>query len=972
MTTNRIAHLTADAARAHRARSACEEPVTSPPRRGRSSAPRPGEGPPCPPSHAPRERAGEKAPAPAAPPTLSHPDATDPPSNPSFPPPVHNPSLLLRFFLDGTLSVLDICDHAEVSLEQLEAWFDSDWTQSRLKTISRLAEARDNAITADALPQARQTLAHLATLTHEGTPATLHDSRRKAALAITRAAACRAPAGRAEPPHPTTAPTPRWKPQSPVPVQEAGSITRRSIARAYRPPALAIPSSRDPRPERDPRLHEMTRRKDSTKAKDWARDPAPVRVRRHTTRFRDPAATDTPPPSVAIIADLDDIPVEGPTPFHPEFARDRRGRHLVRLTCPAETSFFATGEVAGPLRRNARTTTLWNTDSFGYDIETPSLYQSHPWVLGLRHDGSAFGLLIDTTFRCEITCDAHIHVAAEGHAPAVYLIDGPFPQAVLEELSGLIGTTPLPPLWALGFHQCRYSYAAEHEVLGIAEEFRDRWLPCDTIWLDIDYMDGARTFSTDPHRFPDPEKMIAQLRNHGFRTAWILDPGIKLDPKDASYASGAKRDVFVRTPEGKPFEGDVWPGRCVFPDFTNADARRWWGDLTARFVRSGADGVWNDMNEPSVFDGPGRTIAADCLHDADAELGGPDSHARYHNVYGMQMARASFEGLLRERPDRRPFVLSRSNYLGGHRYACCWTGDSASTWEHLSWTIPMMLNLGLSGQPFAGCDIGGFADNADDVLFARWMGIGCLLPLARAHSDKNTNRHEPWSFGPACEQACRLALERRYRLLPYYYTLFRQAEATGLPPMRPLFFADPADPALRNAEDSFLLGADVLVRASASLDNSCKSPMPAGIWRLFEPAERTDESLPRLFLRAGAIIPLGPIMQHTGAVPLDPLTLVVSLDESGYAEGALYEDAGEGFGYRQGDYLLTTYAARREDNHLRVWIRHAMGERPRPLRVAEIIVLLDNDDTARATGVGGDSISVLIGPPSQNPISPAD
>jgi len=687
-------------------------------------------------------------------------------------------------------------------------------------------------------------------------------------------------------------------------------------------------------------------------------------------RFRDPGATDAPPGSPAIVAKLWDIPVEGPTPLQPEFARDNAGRPLVRLRCPRGTSFFGTGEVAGPLRRNGRTATLWNTDSFGYDLRTTSLYQSHPWVLALFDDGAAAGLLVDTTHRCEIACDEDISVAADGPAPAVYLLEGDSPRAVLEELALLVGTTPLPPRWALGFHQCRYSYGAEHEVLGIADEFRNRWIPCDTLWLDIDYMHGARSFTIDPHAFPDPEEMIFRLRERGFRTVWILDPGVKSDPLYGAFAEGQKREAFVKRADGSVFEGDVWPGRCAFPDYTREEARRWWGDLTGAFVRMGADGVWNDMNEPSVFDGPGRSIPADCRHDADADLGGPDDHARYHNIYGMQMARATHEGLLRERPDRRPFVLSRSNFLGGHRYAACWTGDSASTWDHLAWTIPMMLNLGLSGQPFAGCDIGGFADNADAELFARWMGIGALLPFARAHSDKGTSRHEPWSFGHACEHACRLALERRYRLLPYLYTLFREAELTGVPPMRPLFFADPADPALRDAHDSFLLGADVLVRASVTPDNECKAPVPAGMWRRFEPVASGDANLPELSLRAGAILPLGPIMQHTGERPLDPITLVVGLDEHGRAEGTLFEDAGEGFGYRDGDYLLTTYAAERENNHVRVWVKHAEGKRRRPLRVAEILVLLDHGRVARTTGVGGDSITVLIGPPRQSPIMP--
>ena len=715
----------------------------------------------------------------------------------------------------------------------------------------------------------------------------------------------------------------------------------------------------------------MTRRKDATTATEWARDPAPVRVHPRTVRFRAPGGAGGAEPSIAVIGRLDDIPVEAPTPLQPEFARESAGRVLVRLRCPRETSFYGCGEVAGPLRRNSRVTVLWNTDSFGYDLRTPSLYQSHPWVLALRDDGTAFGVLVDTTRRCEIVLDEHVHVAVDGPSPSVYVIEADSPRGVLEELAALVGTTPLPPRWSLGFHQCRYSYGAEHELLGIADEFRQRWIPCDTLWLDIDYADGARSFTIDGHRFPDPEKLIAQLRLQGFRTVWILDPGVKIDPEYPAYAEGLERGLFVRKADGTLFEGDVWPGRCAFPDFLNADARRWWGDLTARFVRIGADGVWNDMNEPSVFDGPGRTIPVECRHNADDELGGPDTHARYHNVYGMHMARATREGLLRERPDRRPFVLSRSNSLGGHRYASCWTGDSASTWEHLSWTIPMMLNLGLSGQPFAGCDIGGFAENADAELFARWMGIGALLPFARAHSDKSTNRHEPWSFGAACEHACRLALERRYRLLPYYYTLFHEAEAVGVPPMRPLFFADPANPALREAEDSFLLGGDLLVRASVQPDNGCKAPMPRGAWRRFEPAATIDPNLPQLFLRPGAILPLGPIMQHTDQRPLDPITLVVNLDSEGRAAGMLYEDAGDGFSYREGDYLLTRYAAERDNNHVRVWVESVEGRQARPLRVAEIIVLLDGERMARATGIGGDMITVLIGPPNQTPILPS-
>ncbi|MFG0315166.1 MAG: TIM-barrel domain-containing protein, partial [Phycisphaerales bacterium] len=287
----------------------------------------------------------------------------------------------------------------------------------------------------------------------------------------------------------------------------------------------------------------MTKRTDSTTITVWTRDPAPQRFRQRTTRFRDPAAAEPAAPSVAILdtargAGHDETTAATPA-LQPEFARDDDGRWLTRLSCPPGTSFYGTGEVAGALLRTGLSVTLWNTDSFGYNIETPSLYQSHPWVLGVRADGTAFGLLIDTTFRAEIVLEGGVAlVASEGIAPAVYVLEGPNPEAVLEELAALIGTTPLPPRWALGFHQCRYSYSAEHEVLGIAEEFRARWLPCDTIWMDIDYMVDSRPFTIDTHKFPDAEKMILQLRTKGFRTAWILDPGIKNDEQDATFISG--------------------------------------------------------------------------------------------------------------------------------------------------------------------------------------------------------------------------------------------------------------------------------------------------------------------------------------------------------------------------------------------------------------------------------------------------
>lgn len=640
-------------------------------------------------------------------------------------------------------------------------------------------------------------------------------------------------------------------------------------------------------------------------------------------RFRDQAtAGDAIPPFPALLTQ----PVRlGPVPaeFDPRPAFGRSGRRsVVRISTGAGTTLYGTGEVAGPLARNGRQTTCWTTDSFDYADETRSLYQSHPWVLAVRPDGSAFGVMVETTWRCEIDLRRGIEFRADGPAPAVIVIDRQSPAEVVRALAELTGTMPMPPRWALGYHQCRWSYEPDSRVRELAAEFRRRGMPCDCIWMDIDYMRGFRCFTFDPEKFRDPSALNNDLHAQGFKSVWMIDPGIKAEPGYGVYDEGraavsgepAGMTHFVRRADGSEYNGEVWPGACAFPDFTRSATRAWWAGLYRNFLGTGLDGIWNDMNEPAVFDQPGKAMPTDCLHDADPELGGPGPHARYRNIYGMLMVRATREGMEAARPGQRPFVLTRSNFLGGHRYAATWTGDNRSNWQHLAWSIPMALNLGLSGQPFCGPDIGGFAGEATPELFGRWMGIGALLPFARGHSIKDSKDHEPWSFGEACEKVCRAALMRRYRLLPYLYTLFYEAHRTGLPVVRPVFFADPADPRLRAVDDAFLLGGDVLVSANVSAGGvAAEQPLLTG-WRAFEVPdlpEHNASQLPRLFARPGAIIPLGPAVQHADERSLDPLTLLLCRDADGRASGTLYEDGGDGYGYREGDYRLTTYRAER-------------------------------------------------------------
>ncbi|KAF0093204.1 MAG: alpha-glucosidase [Puniceicoccaceae bacterium 5H] len=628
------------------------------------------------------------------------------------------------------------------------------------------------------------------------------------------------------------------------------------------------------------------------------------------------------------------------------------------IAVPEGTSLYGTGEVTGPLERSGREVTLWNRDNYGYrDNDGHQLYQSHPWVLGVRPDGTAFGVLADSTWRIHLALEDRIEFTSDGPWFPVVVIERDSPQAVMQALADLTGHMPLPPKWALGYQQSRWSYYPDDRVKEIADGFREHEIPCDVIWMDIDYMDGFRVFTFDPEGFPEPEAVNDYLHEHNFKAVWMIDPGIKTDPDYFVYESGNAEDVWVHDAFGQPFHGNVWPGDCVFPDYTRPETREWWADLYADFMATGIDGVWNDMNEPAVMNVPSKTMPLHNWHRGGGELpAGP--HAQYHNVYGMLMVEATREGVLDVNPDKRPFVLTRANYIGGQRYAATWTGDNLSTWEHLRWSIPMTLNLGLSGQPFNGPDLGGFGNDAEADLWANWVAVGSFFPFARGHATKDSNAKEPWAFGPEVTDVARTALQRRYRLLPYYYTLFRESSVDGLPVMRPVFFADPQDQRLREEDQAFLVGADLLVVPQWAEDPA----LPQGTWRsisLLEGDVEADGYQAELKLRGGAILPVGKVIQSTAEPSLDPLTLMVSLDEDGQARGTLYEDDGDGFDYREGDYLLTTYEAVRQGDEVTVRVVSTEGDRPRPERPV-VVEIVGDHGVSRGEGVDGQPVVVRL------------
>ncbi|HEY1016735.1 MAG TPA: glycoside hydrolase family 31 protein [Herpetosiphonaceae bacterium] len=607
-----------------------------------------------------------------------------------------------------------------------------------------------------------------------------------------------------------------------------------------------------------------------------------------------------------------------------------------------EERFYGFGERTGLLEKTGQRYTHWT-----YDPENPhtarvdEMYATFPVYLSVR-PGLAYGIIFNTTFRSQFDIgraeSGTFAWRTSGPELDYVVLGGPTPADVAAQLAQLTGSTPLPPRWALGYHQSRWSYEDEPTVRELAAQFRGRRIPCDAIHFDIDYMRGYRVFTWDPERFPDPAGLIGDLRAQGFNVVTIIDPGVKTDPDYPVFSEGLEQDLFVRRADGSLFSGYVWPDDSAFADFTRPAARAWWGGLHRALLDAGVRGIWDDMNEPTVFAKPfSEGGGAAGTIDLDAPQGDPaerTTHAEVHNLYGLLMARATHEGLLALRPDERPFVLTRSGFTGLQRWATLWTGDNSALWEHLEMTLPQIINIGLSGVPFVGVDIGGFFDDASPELWARWVQLGAFLPFCRGHSCSGTRQCEPWMHGEGTEAIARAYLTLRYRLLPYLYTVFHEAATTGAPIIRPLFFAFPDDAATYHRHDQALVGPQLMVApiTRPGLEHRAVY-LPEGEWYDWWTGERLRgplhllahaplERLP-LYVRGGSILPLGPAMQHTAERPLDALTL--DIYPAGASSWTLYEDDGISFEYQDGAWATTTYRCVEGDGRLEIAIEARAG-----------------------------------------------
>lgn len=569
--------------------------------------------------------------------------------------------------------------------------------------------------------------------------------------------------------------------------------------------------------------------------------------------------------------------------------------------------FYGLGDKTGFLNKRSYEYENWNSDiPQAHTDGFKALYKSVPFFITLKDTG-VYGIFFDNTYKSYMDMGKesteYFYFGADAGNLDYYFIAGNRMADVVSGYTYLTGTTPLPQLWTLGYHQSRWGYDSADCMRDIARKYRKLEIPCEAIHFDIDYMDGYRVFTWNEQDYGEPGSVIRELSDDGFKTVCIIDPGVKLDENYYVYQEGVANEYFAKTPEGDVYVNAVWPGDSVYPDFGNPKVRSWWANKQKYLIDLGVRGVWNDMNEPASFHGelPLDVVFTDEDEKAD--------HARMHNVYGHNMAKATYEGL-KAIDGKRPFVITRACYSGSQKYTTAWTGDNQSLWAHLQMAIPQLCNMGLSGLSFVGTDVGGFGADCTPELLARWVQVGAFSPLFRNHSSNGSIYQEPWQFGQEVIDINRKFIRLRYQLLPYLYDLFFEGEKTGLPIMRPLVLHYEHDKETWNLNDEFLVGEHILVAPVVTQGSTRRMVyLPEGKWYGWEDkkeyqggqyylVEAPLDTCP-IFVKAGSIIPTYEAMQYTGERPYDVLELRVFPGEGHYVH---YQDNGADFAYREGEY----------------------------------------------------------------------
>ncbi|EST11024.1 glycoside hydrolase family 31 protein [Sporolactobacillus laevolacticus] len=602
--------------------------------------------------------------------------------------------------------------------------------------------------------------------------------------------------------------------------------------------------------------------------------------------------------------------------------------YVIKKTDPSE-NFYGFGEQTGSqLNKRGKSLANFNSDSYGYNNSTKYVYTAIPFFIGLKA-GNAYGILFDNSYRTYYNMakdsDDYYYFYADGGPLTYYFMNGPDISHVLDQYTELTGKIKLPPEWALGLQQSAWAYTPE-QIENIAQTYRDKKIPLDTMNFDIDYMNGYRVFTwSDAYKKAfDTIKSIP-----GMHAVTINDPGVKKDDQFSVFNEGIAKDYFVKKADGTPYIGPVWAGDSGFPNFVNSQVRNWWSsNIASTLLNAGVDGIWNDMNEPAVFNddqGLFHTLPLDS-YGIDDE-GNKVLHEQFHNEYGHLEDEATYNAWAAANSNKRPFVLTRDMFAGTQRYAAVWTGDSLSDWEHLQMSMPMNMNIGLSGQAFVGNDIGGFGNQATPELFARWIELGSFLPFSRIHYDQWSDRNyhqEPWSFGSDVEKISKKYIELRYQLLPYLYNAFNDASKTGKPVQQPLVYQFQKDPGTYNIDDESMFGDSLLLAPVVEQGKTSRSVyLPKGetwinYWDQKEyqggqtiTVDAPLDSMP-IFVKKDSIIPTREVQQYTQQNKLTNLTLDTYLDHQ--ASYSFYEDDGKTLDHDKGQYNITDFQVKKDGN----------------------------------------------------------
>ncbi|MHA1694384.1 MAG: glycoside hydrolase family 31 protein [Candidatus Helarchaeota archaeon] len=597
---------------------------------------------------------------------------------------------------------------------------------------------------------------------------------------------------------------------------------------------------------------------------------------------------------------------------------------------PNDEHFFGFGEKTGALDKRGYYYIMKTRESAGYQDKTDPLYQSHPFFISVRH-GKSYGIFLDNTWETFFDMgkkfNDHYFFGAKNGDLNLYFFYGPTMKEVITGYTELIGRILLPPIWSLGYFQSRWGYKNQEIVSRIAHELRSRKIPADSIVLDIDYMDGYRVFTWNNKRFPDKNFFKKYNEGDGFNFVTIVDPGIKIDKNYFMYNEGIKNDYFVKKKNGKYWKGYVWPGAVHFPDFTKEETREWWGKKLKILLDRAITGIWNDMNEPSFNIQPyAHRVKTKDLIFYDNGLNTPFEKNR--NVYGLLMAKATHDGLLKLRPNKRPWILTRSGFAGIHRYAAVWTGDNTSNWKHLAMSIPMLLNMSISSIPQCGADIGGFNIwftafrklffKLNKILIIRWHQLGAFYPFSRNHTLKQSKPQEPWEFGEKAENIIKKYINLRYHWLPYFYNLFIECSKTGIPPMRPLILEFPDDEICYRIDYQFMWGSYILFAPIIKKHQKIhKIYLPEGVWIDYWSNKKFNgkqfiEIVPKIedipiFIKSNAIIPCQPQMLYFKEKQLNPLIIELYPNDKGESTFIFQEDDGESLNYLKNEFCTTKF-----------------------------------------------------------------